>query len=448
MKYKIGLLLLIYTLISFKLYAQETYNVLQNKVKQHRNNPDSLAFYANELYNISKQKNDTRVILNALMALGSAETRKGKLQKSNGYYHKLINVANNNEMSSFGYGAMTNIALNHRRLQRNDSAFYYFKKVNSFYSDNDFKISAAQAKMNLGISYFQYQELDSAYYFLRLSQKGFKELKNQRLLATNQSLLAEIYYQKENYSKAIEQADSSLIISKTINFKPNLSRNYSLLSRSYEKLGHLPKARNYALLEEQNMVKRPENTGVGRLNEKYETEARERRFSNLEKVDNDKKFYQSNFFFITTICLFFLGLSFVLLRKNRLTKQEILELQLLVDNDSELHAKVRKSETKNNIVLKSNSIINFKEILYIKSDGHYIDYFIEDKSKPEIERNSLTKALTELPEKLFIRTHRSYVVNVQRIKIINSTQLMLDTGEWIPLSRTYKSGLKELLNKK
>lgn len=435
-------------LLTVQLFAQNQTTALQNKIQQHRNSPDSLVVYAKQLYDQAVKTKDTRASLNALMALGSSEMRRGNLLESNRYYHQLIKIADSSNRSSFGYGAMSNLAMNHRRLQRNDSAFYYFKKVNAFYSDNDFKMPASQAKMNLGISYFQYQELDSAYHYLRLSLKGFKGLDNKRFIAQNQSLLAEVYYQKQNYTKAIELADSSLVVSKAIGFKPNLGRNYSLLSRSFEKLGDSAKAAEFTLLEEQNLVKRPEKPGVGRLNEKYEMEMQKRRLNTIEKVDSDKKFYKSNFFIITIICVFLLGISIVMLRKNRLTKMEVSELQALVNKYVMAKANKTQLNTQNTIVLKSNVVLNTDDILYIKSDGHYTDYFIQDKANPEVDRNSLAKALADLPKESFIRTHRSYIVNVQHIKIINSTQLMLDNGEWIPLSRTFKPGLKDLLNKK
>lgn len=436
-------------LFSFQLYSQDKNSNLRLKVQQHRNDVDSLEYYAQRLYDTSSKNNDVRNILNALMALGSVEMRKNNLQKSNVYYHKLISIANKNDRSSFGYGAMSNLAINHRRLQRNDSAFYYFKKVNGFYSQNDFKMPANQAKMNLGISYLQYQELDSAYYYLRLSLKGFSVLNNQRFVAQNQSLLAEVYYQKENYDKAIELADSSLVVSNQINFKPNLARNYSLLSRSYEKLGDSLKANEYALLEEQNMVNRAQNAIVGRLNEKYEAEMRERRQSRFDEVSEDKNFFKSNLFAVALICVFLIVTSLLLMRRNRMTKLEVLELQQLVNQYVKSNSKSEKHLTKlqNTIVLKNKAVIKPEEILYIKSDGHYIDYFLVDKENPETVRNTLTKALKILPPALFSRIHRSYIVNIEHIKIINSTQLMLDNGEWIPLSRTFKSRLKDLLNK-
>jgi DNA-binding LytR/AlgR family response regulator len=131
-------------------------------------------------------------------------------------------------------------------------------------------------------------------------------------------------------------------------------------------------------------------------------------------------------------------------RKYRKSQKEVRQLQKRIDKLR--HNKVHRSSK--SISLKNKTVLDSKDILYIKSDGHYVEYHLEDKTSPIVERRSLTKTLENLPENEFTRVHKSYVVNLYRLKIINSTQLMLDTGEWIPLSRTYKPALKELLNKK
>jgi DNA-binding LytR/AlgR family response regulator len=83
----------------------------------------------------------------------------------------------------------------------------------------------------------------------------------------------------------------------------------------------------------------------------------------------------------------------------------------------------------------------------VKSDGHYVEYYLKDKNKPEVDRNTMAEVLNELPERAFIRIHRSYIVNIKSIKIINSKRVMLDNGEWINLSRTFKPDLYKALNK-
>lgn len=110
--------------------------------------------------------------------------------------------------------------------------------------------------------------------------------------------------------------------------------------------------------------------------------------------------------------------------------------------------KIEKNEqlNKNRLLLKNGTIINSNEIIYIKSDGHYVEIFIKNKNKPEIVRSTLTEILSALPSSNFLRTHKSFIVNIHKIKKFNPNQLMLESGEWIKLSRTYKQQLKEMLN--
>lgn len=100
------------------------------------------------------------------------------------------------------------------------------------------------------------------------------------------------------------------------------------------------------------------------------------------------------------------------------------------------------------LLLKNKTVIKFNSILYIKSDAHYVEIFIEDKQRPIIERSSLSSFLKKLPETHFLRIHKSYIVNLNKVKTINATQLMLYNGVWLTISRTYKPLLQSILLKK
>ena len=146
------------------------------------------------------------------------------------------------------------------------------------------------------------------------------------------------------------------------------------------------------------------------------------------------------------IILVLATLIIVIHQKNKRIKAEVAELQKRVDehkdnpeNDTYLSAQ--------KVILKSKAVLNCQDIIYVKSDGHYVEYYLKDKNKPEVDRNTMAEVLNELPERAFIRIHRSYIVNIQSIKIINSKRVMLDNGEWINLSRTFKPDLYKALNK-
>ena len=312
------------------------------------------------------------------MGLGGIESRKGNLKKSNSYYYQLMSLSKKNNLAYLVPPAMNNLALNHRRLQRNDSAFYYFKKLNTHYKKNYNVMGASQTWLNLGISFFQYQELDSAKYYLNKSLEGFNNIKQERFVSQSLSLLAEVSYQNKEYKKVIQLADSSLQISKRLNMKRNFTRNYSLLSRAYNKLGNSSKSNEYKKLESDALIKIEENAKVRRLNEKYDTEIIKRRGEAYNNNLIKKKFYKTNLFIVLVLTIILIGTVFYFFSKNRSIKKENLELQELVDSFKKVDQEKSKIISKN-IVLKSKASIKSNDILYIKSDGHYIEFYMKNK---------------------------------------------------------------------
>ncbi len=94
---------------------------------------------------------------------------------------------------------------------------------------------------------------------------------------------------------------------------------------------------------------------------------------------------------------------------------------------------------KNHIVLKDKTKIYVADLLYIKSDDHFIKLFLST-GKNHFVRGKLSQIIQELPPN-FIRTHRSYVINRNFVKQINNTFIILTDKTEIPLSRTYKDKL-------
>lgn len=86
--------------------------------------------------------------------------------------------------------------------------------------------------------------------------------------------------------------------------------------------------------------------------------------------------------------------------------------------------------------------IKLSEVLYFQSDGSYLE-IITDKEK-YTERNSLS-VMEERYGDLFIRVHRSYLVNKEYIGQYNAKYVFIGE-EAIPISRTYKEQLREELN--
>lgn len=101
--------------------------------------------------------------------------------------------------------------------------------------------------------------------------------------------------------------------------------------------------------------------------------------------------------------------------------------------------KQKQQNLSNFIELNNKTKVYLDSLVYIKSDGNYIEFFT-DKDKV-LDRNQL-KALQEKLPTNFIRVHRSYIINKNYIKAVSSTSITLLSNLKIPLSRTFKKNIK------
>ena len=83
--------------------------------------------------------------------------------------------------------------------------------------------------------------------------------------------------------------------------------------------------------------------------------------------------------------------------------------------------------------------IFFNEILYLESDANYVTIHLQSQKKVMI-RSTLNEFTGEVDPKLFIRIHRSYSVNINKIEDIFPTELTIQ-GDKIPISKSYREEL-------
>ncbi len=417
-------------------------------LRKHTRNTDSLNFYANQLLTYSKENNLKFWEYSAYVALGNSERISSNLQQSNTYYHIALNIAKSISDTKSQYMVMNNIALNHKRLKRNDSAYYYFKKLNAYHTDQLEILPASMAKMNIGLTFLQYQELDSAEYYLNKSHKGFEAVNNMRYVAQNLNLLGELQFLKGANPKAIELATASLKLANENHLEFLLPSNYSLLSRIYNKMGDVEKMQHYADLAVSARPKQMDfsESRIDDLNEGIRINKAKAYESRFNEMEDSNRFNKSTLVIAAILILMLVLVVFSFFKRHKTINDEFKDIQLKLNTIN--NSKLPIEENHDHIVqLKSKASIHTKNILYIKSDGHYVEYYMEDRKNPEVDRNTMIDVLKQLPTQSFVRIHKSYIVNINRIKIINSNKVMLDNGEWINLSRVYKQSLKDILNK-
>ncbi len=104
-------------------------------------------------------------------------------------------------------------------------------------------------------------------------------------------------------------------------------------------------------------------------------------------------------------------------------------------------------ETKNDFIfIKSeyeNIKVNLQDIEYIEGLKDYIKIHIKGETKSLLTLSSFKAILEKLPSN-FIRTHRSYIVNIDSIKALQKTNVVINDKR-IPIGETYKKVVLERL---
>lgn len=90
--------------------------------------------------------------------------------------------------------------------------------------------------------------------------------------------------------------------------------------------------------------------------------------------------------------------------------------------------------------------IDFDTILYIENQKDYVKFHLENIKDPVSSLMSMQSLEEKLPYKHFMRVHRSFIVNLDKIKTIERNCIVFGK-EYIPVSESYKAKFMEFLDK-
>lgn len=109
---------------------------------------------------------------------------------------------------------------------------------------------------------------------------------------------------------------------------------------------------------------------------------------------------------------------------------------------------------------ETNTVLQIKDCLFLKKDHHYNKVFLDDILLIEADNNYSTiytekekylysvvmkKVEQQLPPNIFMRTHRSFIVNISRIDGYEGNQLFIGKHR-VPISKSYKETVFKLFN--
>jgi DNA-binding LytR/AlgR family response regulator len=91
---------------------------------------------------------------------------------------------------------------------------------------------------------------------------------------------------------------------------------------------------------------------------------------------------------------------------------------------------------------RKNIKVNFDDILFIESLKDYIKVVTKDKTI--VTKQAISSIEESLPNDLFIRTHRSFIISLKRIESFTPELIQISKYE-IPVSRSYRHEVEKIL---
>ena len=79
--------------------------------------------------------------------------------------------------------------------------------------------------------------------------------------------------------------------------------------------------------------------------------------------------------------------------------------------------------------------------------SEYLKVWIEGEAKPIITLLSMKKMQEHLPNN-FMRIHRSYIINLNKIQEVNKNRVIMDSDTYLPIGDLYKDAFQAYLDTK
>ena len=90
--------------------------------------------------------------------------------------------------------------------------------------------------------------------------------------------------------------------------------------------------------------------------------------------------------------------------------------------------------------------IDFSEIHYIEGLKDYVKIFLRGEKKPVLSLSTLKALEARLPSAMFMRVHRSYIVNLETVKVIERGRIVYGDVR-IPVTDQYRDRFQEFLDR-
>jgi DNA-binding LytR/AlgR family response regulator len=91
--------------------------------------------------------------------------------------------------------------------------------------------------------------------------------------------------------------------------------------------------------------------------------------------------------------------------------------------------------------------IGISQIRYVEAMSEYLRIYLDGEPKPVITLLSMKKIEERLPAH-FMRIHRSYIVNLQKVQEVNKNRVILDADTLLPIGDMYRETFQQYLDQR
>ncbi len=118
-------------------------------------------------------------------------------------------------------------------------------------------------------------------------------------------------------------------------------------------------------------------------------------------------------------------------------------------NDEGLAAQESDTAESGCITVKADHkviLVKHSDIVYVESDSEYVRLVLSDGSKI-MTLLRLKNVESMLPSDMFMRIHRSYIINLRRIKSYSKGRVYIDDDVELPIGENYREAFTEYVDK-
>lgn len=89
--------------------------------------------------------------------------------------------------------------------------------------------------------------------------------------------------------------------------------------------------------------------------------------------------------------------------------------------------------------------VRFDDVIYVEGLKNYVQFICENRKIVSLK--NMKDVSASLPAARFIRIHRSYIIQVSKIKRVEGHAVLID-DKWLPIGQTYRSTFYQLIENK